>query len=126
MFPPHDLIRVSSTEPSICEGWESGVSCHLHLIDNYPIEPLQCLDIIKHKSTIPSAPASMQRVLDGVLPGDTSYDIRVYDVAGRLAVSHFLKDGNYFGMHDYSLSSGLYVFTITAAGETYSVRRFIE
>jgi hypothetical protein len=126
MFPPHDLIRVSSTEPSICEGWESGVSCHLHLIDNNPIEPLQCLDILKQKSTSASTVKSMERILDGSMPGDVSYDIRVYDVAGRLAVSHFLKDGNYFGMHDYSLSSGLYVFTITAARETYSIRRFIE
>jgi hypothetical protein len=126
MFPLHDLIRVSSTESSVCGGWESGISCHLHLRDNNPIEPMRCLDVIKQKSSTASSAASMEKMLNGVLPGDTSYDIRIYDISGRLAGSHYLKEGNYFGMHDHLLSSGLYVFTITGAGETLSIRRFID
>jgi hypothetical protein len=126
MFPPHDLIRVSSIEPSVCAGWESGNSCHMTLIDVSPIEPVRCRDFIKKEARASSMTSSTKSFLEGKSVSAFGCEISVYDIQGRLAESSFIEEGSFFSESSFSLASGLYVFTVRGDGETYSVRRFIE
>ena len=126
MFPPHDLIRVSSIEPSVCAGWESGISCHMRLIDLSPIEPVRCQDVIKQQASTPSMASTMKSFLEGKAVSAFRCEISVYDIQGRLVTSCFIEEGSFFSESAFSLASGLFVITVRSDGEKYSVRRFIE
>ena len=126
IFPPHNLIRVAPTESAICGGWESGVSCHMKLIDGNPIEPIRCRDVIKKEARASSMASSTKIFLEGESVSAFDCEISVYDIQGRLAETFFIEEGSFFSESSFSLASGLYVFTVRGDGETYSVRRFIE
>jgi hypothetical protein len=126
MFPPHDLIRVYPTESSICGGWESGMSCHLSLIDLNPIKPVGCLDVIKEKSAIVSESMSSKKILESQLVANCDYHVEVYDAFGRLIETYNLDEGSRFEANNLTLASGLYVFSYAGKGETFCMRRFIE
>jgi hypothetical protein len=126
IFPPHDLIRVAPAESAICGGWESGVSCHMKLIDGSPIEPVRCRDVIKKEARASSMASSTKSFLEGKSVSAFDCEISVYDIQGRLAEIFFIEEGSFFSESSFSLASGLYVFTVRVDGESYSVRRFIE
>ncbi len=126
MFPPHNMIRVSSIEPSVCAGWEAGISCHMTLIDLSPIEPVRCHDVIKQQASTPSMDSTMKSFLEGKSVSDFCCEISVYDIHGRLVTSCFFEEGSFFSESSFSLASGLYVFIARGDVETYSLRRFIE
>jgi len=126
MFPPQDLIRVYPPESSICAGWESGISCHLALIDLNPIKPVGCIDVIKEKSAIVSESVGSLKHIESMVVANTNYNVEVYDVFGRLVGTYEQEEGSRFEANHLSLASGLYVLAFTGKSETFSVRRFIE
>jgi hypothetical protein len=96
------------------------------LTDGSPIEPGGCLDVVKQKGLAPPLSETFKNVLEGKSLSPSDFEVRVYDMQGALAASHFIAAGSVFNFNSSFLAAGLYLFSLEHQGESITMRKFID
>jgi hypothetical protein len=126
-YPPQDRIQLVSSNPSLCGGYESAVQCELFITDDSPVEPPQCNESTKSLVKEPLASSTHWiDFLNGLGGAFGEAMLELYDVKGSLVAIYQVHTGDLFRCDEYSLSSGMYLFSFVEFGSRTSIVRVVE